>query len=141
MWGASGVPRDSAHAAAGIANKYGAAGGGCRGVQGGGGGWVCVMYISDAKKRADAPAHARGSGGRKRRVSMAERRENMRGEGILRRPRAPPHAATTLFRSELLRDLDLDGARSESGTLCQPVTSGSAAWPCPYSDCASTSPE
>ena len=28
------------------------------------------------------------------------------------------------FRKLLLRDLGLEGAKSESGTLCQPVTSG-----------------
>lgn len=36
----------------------------------------------------------------------------------------PLYAAATVFRRLLLRDLDLDGPRSESGTLCQPVTSG-----------------
>jgi hypothetical protein len=34
------------------------------------------------------------------------------------------YCAATGFRKLLLRDLDFKGARSESGTLCQPVTSG-----------------
>lgn len=55
----------------------------------------------------------------------SEREKKSNGEeqrGYAKRTQV--YAAATAFRRELLRDLGFDGARSERGTLCQPVTSG-----------------